>query len=199
MVIVIDVFCKITDSFSHLSVQASQFFCCMSVYEHLISVSAVFSRRSTEPSKNFVCRLGQRLLSMCIFGNGRASLPNILIFWFAMALVSSDLFDKSKLYERWSDLAPFLNCHLSVLFLQSCQSAELFVTSEDNFPFCFAWHSNYRCFCSLWESELSLKIFQAVSFPISVVSLHAMKFPSAVRGRVNSFSLQTALLLQNLR
>ena len=64
------------------------------------------------------------------------------------------------------------------------------------FTICFFWNNKYiecrlRCFCFLWWSLLCKGLLSAVQLLLSLVLCFARRFPSAVRGRIDSFSLET--------
>ena len=116
-----------------------------------------FSQRSTQPSKtSFVWWLGRRLLSWCIVGHGRASLPTVSDLLVCHALASSDMFDNSKLYEWLNDLGA-----LWILLLEHSSHVRLSIR-QASFQICkklfligFFWCNTdighrLRCTCFLW-------------------------------------------------
>ena len=111
------VFCILTESFSHLSVPALQFYLRMSVVDPWFSVLFVFFQQSMQPSyrsrSSFTRLLGKRLLSMCIFENGRDVPPS-----------SSDLLYNSKLYTCLKDLGTFFQESLERSFLAHLQKID---------------------------------------------------------------------------
>ena len=89
------VFLMITESFSHSSIPALQFFFWMSF--------DVFSQRSTHPSKQIFCLVIGSATHVLV--HLRKWSPINLIFWCAMALVSSDLFEVARVIEWFGSLS----------------------------------------------------------------------------------------------
>ena len=186
------VFSMITESFSHLSVPALQFYFCVSVDEHLIPVSFVFF--PGDP---------RNLRKHLLFGDwvgdsfpGASSdmvvhhCPLCLIFWCAMALASSDMFDNSKLYEWSNDLGALLTLllkHSSLERLSIRQAS--FHTCKKMFLIGFFWCNTdighrLRCNYFLSYSQLRLRFLSPFKF---LVLRYAIRLPSADSGRVDFF------------
>ena len=112
---------------------------------------------------------------------------------------SSDFFGNSTLNEWLNDLAAFPNCNLSVLFLYGCQAAKILSKSaEICSPICFFWTAistlrvDFAAYVFFDDSCCAWSLLSAVSVQLFLVMCYAKRFPSAARGRIDSFSWETA-------
>ena len=179
------VFCMVTDSCSHLSIQALQ---TIPSYVRLGSFVFCTLRLSSKDPSNLrnrsssVCWLGQRFLSCCVFGNCRASLTDTLdlLMYHGVVLVwLVRQFEVVRVIEWHGNLSELSIENSLLVKLSLCQA--FCHICRLLFLICFFRYNNYiahwlRCLCFLFGCLRFL--------PMRLVLLHAKSLPSAVLGRV---------------